>query len=106
MKQLDLKKFRKERELTQNDLAKILGVGQSFISQAENGHDGVPDDWLPVLEKHFGEIDWNSYKMPEKSIADINTALLDANMVIDLLQKELSAKNLMIDKLLDALTNK
>lgn len=39
----DLKRFRKERKISQVALADQLGVGQSFISQIESGKDPMPD---------------------------------------------------------------
>lgn len=44
----DLKRFRKEKKISQKALAEELGVVQSFISQMENGKDPIPS---PVLAK-------------------------------------------------------
>lgn len=45
----DLKKLRKEKKVSQKDLAEELGVGQSFISQMENGKDPVPKTVIAKL---------------------------------------------------------
>ena len=39
MKIFDLKRFRKDKKISQTKLAEMLGVGQSFISQIESGKD-------------------------------------------------------------------
>ncbi len=48
MKTFDLKHFRKEKKISQVKLADALGIGQSFISQIENGKDPMPE---PLIEK-------------------------------------------------------
>jgi len=45
----DLKRFRKERKISQTELADQLGVGQSFISQIERGKDPMPDTLIAKL---------------------------------------------------------
>lgn len=35
------------------DTAKLLGVKVPFISAVESGKRNVPEDWLPVLIKHY-----------------------------------------------------
>ena len=52
----DLKKFRKEKGLSQKELANILGIGQSFVSQIENGKDPMPDSLKEKLTSIYGEI--------------------------------------------------
>lgn len=57
----DLKKFRKEQDITQKDLAEILKVDQSFISQVENGKDSMPDAWLSLISIAYKDVDINKY---------------------------------------------
>ena len=46
---VDLKAFRKANNLTQNELANYLGVGQGFISQMEKGDRPVPKEYISIL---------------------------------------------------------
>lgn len=46
---VDLKAFRKANNLTQNELANYLGVGQGFISQMEKGDRPVPKEYISTL---------------------------------------------------------
>lgn len=48
---IDLKAFRKANDLTQQDLAKILGVSRSFVAQVESGHSKMPDVYVDTLIK-------------------------------------------------------
>lgn len=52
----DLKKFRKEKGLSQKELANMLGIGQSFVSQIENGKDPMPDSLKDKLTSIYGDI--------------------------------------------------
>ena len=52
---MDLKKFRKQNGISQQELASYLGVGQSFISQIESGRSPLPDS---VLERIQSNPDW------------------------------------------------
>lgn len=52
---MDLKKFRKQNAISQQELAEYLGVGQSFISQIERGVSPLPES---LLEKIKANSDW------------------------------------------------
>ena len=52
----DLKGFRKSKGLNQKELASILGIGQSFISQIENGKDPMPEYLKEKLIAVYGDI--------------------------------------------------
>lgn len=56
----DLRRFRKERKLKQQDIADILGAGQSFISQIESGKDPMPAAYVEKLAKIY-QIDISDY---------------------------------------------
>ena len=46
---MDVKKFRRDNSLGQGELARYLGVGQSFISQIEHGSKKMPQEYLQKL---------------------------------------------------------
>uniref|UniRef100_UPI0013E08FE9 helix-turn-helix domain-containing protein n=1 Tax=Veillonella caviae TaxID=248316 RepID=UPI0013E08FE9 len=48
-----IKKLRAERNMTQETLAKLLGVGKTTISMYENGNSTPNDDIKIQLSKHF-----------------------------------------------------
>ena len=52
----DLKRFRKDKNLTQKDMADILSCGQAFISHVEKGIKDLPQDKRNILEERFGNI--------------------------------------------------
>lgn len=53
----DLKQFRKQNNLTQDELGEYLGIKKSFISRIENGFHKLPQEKLSkLLENNFG---WN-----------------------------------------------
>lgn len=53
----DLKLFRKQNNLTQDELGEYLGIKKSFISRIENGFNKLPQEKLSkLLENDFG---WN-----------------------------------------------
>lgn len=56
MEQIDLKKFRADRKLTQVDLGELFGCNQNFISDIENGKKTLPPDKLEILKEKYGDI--------------------------------------------------
>lgn len=48
----DLKAFRKSNDLTQQDLADILGVSRSFVAQVESGHSKLPEVYIDLLKRN------------------------------------------------------
>ena len=53
----DLKLFRKQNNLTQDELGEYLGIKKSFISRIENGFHKLPHEKLSkLLENNLG---WN-----------------------------------------------
>ena len=83
----DLKKFRKEKRLSQKELANILGIGQSFVSQIENGKDPMPETLKQKLISTFGEIEHTS--KPEISQDEPN--LISIGRVIPYYDAEVAA---------------
>jgi predicted transcriptional regulator len=49
----DLKKFREDNAISQNELAEFLGVQQPFISRIESGRDPMPDYFVKVLSEKY-----------------------------------------------------
>jgi len=66
MKAFDLKRFRKDKKMTQVDIAKLFDCKQTFISQIELGQKLVPDEKVNILRKKFGDID--EYEISKESI--------------------------------------
>ena len=54
-KVIDLKSLRDALGKTQVEIAEILGVGQSYISEIENGNKNVPKRGEAILIAQFGE---------------------------------------------------
>lgn len=52
----DLKRFRKDNKLTQEEMADILSCGQAFISHVEKGIKDLPQDKMNILEERYGNI--------------------------------------------------
>jgi transcriptional regulator with XRE-family HTH domain len=52
----DLKRFRKDKSLTQVDVAKMFSCNQNFISNIESGIKSIPQDKLDILQSKFGDI--------------------------------------------------
>jgi transcriptional regulator with XRE-family HTH domain len=49
MEKIDLKAFRKANKISQTKLGKYFGVGQSFISQIEQGTRPVPPEYISKI---------------------------------------------------------
>lgn len=73
-KTIDIKAFRKANDLSQVELAKFLGVGQSFISQIEKGDRPLPSD---SLDKIMANNEWDHSALVGS--AQINTASVVIN---------------------------
>ena len=52
----DIRIFRKQKGLTQKQVAEFLGIGQSFVSQMERGKDATPKETIAKLIDKFGDI--------------------------------------------------
>ena len=63
----DLKRFRKDFKLKQEDLAADLSVRQSFISQVETGKDQMPDNWIDILKQKYSIDNISSYIIEDRS---------------------------------------
>lgn len=56
MKVFDLKAFRKDKNITQTEIAKMFSCNQNFISRIESGVRPIPTDKLEILQSKFGDI--------------------------------------------------
>lgn len=66
MAKYDLQKFRRERNLTQIQLAKALGVSQGFLSGMETGRNPFPEERRKNFSDAFPDVDLEDYLLPEK----------------------------------------
>lgn len=66
MAKYDLQKFRRERNLTQIQLAKALGVSQGFLSGMETGRNPFPEERRKNFATAFPDVDLEDYLLPEK----------------------------------------
>lgn len=64
----DLQKFRRERSLTQIQLAKALGVSQGFLSGMETGRNPFPEERRKNFAEAFPDVDLEAYLLPEKEL--------------------------------------
>lgn len=53
----NLRIFRKQKGLTQKQIASFLNIGQSFVSQMETGKDPIPKEYIARLIDEFGDIE-------------------------------------------------
>ncbi|WP_294918638.1 helix-turn-helix transcriptional regulator [uncultured Prevotella sp.] len=56
MKVFDLKAFRKDKNITQAEIARMFSCNQNFISRIESGIRQIPMDKLEILQSEFGDI--------------------------------------------------
>lgn len=69
MQRFDLKRFRKERNITQKEIARIANYPQGFISAMENGRNATPDAFIKLLSEVYGIADLSSYIFEDKNVA-------------------------------------
>ena len=61
MERLDLKRLRKDAEITQLELANRIGYPQAFLSQIEHGKRPAPDKLIKIVVKELGISNINDY---------------------------------------------
>lgn len=61
MKFINLKQFRKDKDISQKKLVALTGLPQSTISYIENGYQEVRENQLIVLSRAFPEDDLSKY---------------------------------------------
>lgn len=55
--EFNLRIFRRQKGLTQSQIAEFLGIGQSYVSQMERGKDPISKETISKLISRFGDID-------------------------------------------------
>lgn len=61
----DLKRFRREKKISQQDFASAMECGQSFISQIENGKDRMPGTWIDKIANIYNVTNIEEYIIPD-----------------------------------------
>lgn len=56
MQIFDLKRFRRDKKITQVELAALFSCNQNFISRIESGEKALPADKLEILQSEYGDI--------------------------------------------------
>lgn len=97
MEIIDFEALRKENNLTQTDLAKILGVGQSFLSALERGKKTLSKDKIEILKNKFGDISKYITDQPKLVIEGVTSEDVK-RMSVDVFTKKLI--EMMNDKLI------
>ena len=93
----DLRKFRRDKGLSQKELAAKLCIGQSFISQIETGKDPMPDELRHKLVTIFGEIPMDDSNNISNSDGHPNIFEDTQNRFFEALKR----RDMQIDELLD-----
>lgn len=111
MKRIDLQRIRKEKKLSQKQIAEILNVPQSFISQVENMKSPMPEYWISILVDKLNISDISNYEVElEEQI--ISQGFNDIDKFMELLKSRDSVfreivqkKDEQIDRLLTIIEN-
>lgn len=103
MSTLDLPSLRKDKGLTQKQLAAILNVQQSFISQVEHRKDPMPEHWAKIIVEKLGLSNIDAYYIDD--YRNDPTARIDKlsevfKLQIDAYRAIIAEKDQQIDKLL------
>lgn len=65
MMKIDLRKFRKDKRLSQKDVGVLFGTGQANISMLENENRDLTDEQYQILINTFGESEILKYSVIE-----------------------------------------
>ena len=66
MMKIDLRKFRKDKKLSQNQIGSMFGTGQTNISMLEKENRDLTDEQYDILVKNFGESEVLKYASRDK----------------------------------------
>lgn len=123
---VDLKRLRKDKKLTQTDLAFILGCGQPNVVHIEKNERALTKNQMELLKERFGDLDKyttdnninynyddnNSYNINKQNIDEIiahwsdlvNKQQKSIDKLLNLLEKEKEEKSNLIQSI-NSLTN-
>lgn len=79
MKVFDLKAFRKDKNITQTEIARMFSCNQNFISRIESGIRPIPKDKLEILQSKYGDISEYYRKLVEPPQNDKQTKQVQVN---------------------------
>ena len=89
MTRFDISRLRKEKGMSQNELANLLQMNQSFLSAIENGKSPLPIEKEERLRELFGSENLNAYIIEERrgrNEQDL-TAMTDSDLFNQLLSR-------------------
>ena len=72
-----LKKYRMINEITQEDMAKKIGVSRATLINYEKGHTSIPFDILEKLKQKYSDIDNSLDSEKNKKDYLLNNGILD-----------------------------
>ena len=115
MKVFDLKAFRKDKNITQKEIAEIFSCNQNFISRIENGIRPLPADKMEILQSVYGDISeyykedleplQNEKQTKQVQVTDDSLELITAggeafsNMIVRMMnEKQIAPYGLLADK--------
>ena len=88
MARIDISRLRKENGMSQNELANLLQMTQSFLSAIENGKSPLPIDKEERIREIFGKSDLNDYILDRKNSTDKNLMeMTDSDLINQLLSR-------------------
>ena len=73
MKFINLKQFRKDKNLSQKELVALTGLPQSTVSYLENGYQEVRENQLLVLKRVFPDDEVSQYIYESDSYPSLST---------------------------------
>lgn len=79
MKVFDLKAFRKDKNITQTEIARMFSCNQNFISRIESGIRPIPMDKLEILQSKYGDISEYYRELVEPPQNDKQTKQVQVN---------------------------
>ena len=95
MERLDLKRLRKDAEITQSELANRIVYPQAFLSQIEHGKRPAPDKLIKIVVKELGISNIDDYieTVPD-SITSQNQPKLEPLSLDNIIKGEPSVESL------------
>ena len=62
---IELRRWRRERCMTQDELAAVLGVPGTSLGHVETGTKPLPKSWRPLIEALYAR--WSDERLPEQA---------------------------------------